>query len=349
MLTLARPDGHHFSVSSVSWYPADSALLLTAGLDGLLKTWDANAGMVAESFDMRSRVWSLSLSPLHCLAAVGCEDGSVRLYDMNSGTTLHQLGEGHCGEAVWALSWSPTFDYHLLSGACDGTARLWDVRRWGASLAVLDMERTMALADGEQGEEILMHSQAIADVNGLPAADIDNHTNIPTISSQGGERLGAAQRAARSATPDPAAATAARGVGAHAGAVTGLTATPDGLYWLSAGTDDAVRCWDAGSLCNTLRHFPSAYNRARRPRRLAITAGGEAVFAPSGSAVLGWSVETGGSLCTLRGGHFEAVNACLWNSVGQELYSAGDDRLVLTWTLEGGAGGTEDDDDAWTD
>ena len=34
---------------------------------------------------------------------------------------------------------------------------------------------------------------------------------------------------------------------AHGGSVTGVHPTPHGLYWLSAGTDDRVRLWDAAS------------------------------------------------------------------------------------------------------
>ncbi|KAK2077384.1 hypothetical protein QBZ16_004229 [Prototheca wickerhamii] len=324
--------GHRFAVSAVAWYPRDSALVLTAGLDGAVKTWDANAGVVAESFDMGSRVWALALSRLHCLAAVGCEDGSVRLYDLASGTTLHQLGEGHDRAAVWAAAWSPTAEHQLLTGAADGTARLWDVRRWGGSLAVLDFERTSG-------------SEAVSDEAGERLGESMAFATRPDRSAPSRVGSSFASWAARSAVPDPAAQARARGARAHAGPITGLAATPDGRHWLTAGGDDALRCWDAAALTNTLRHFPGAFNRARRPKRLALALAGDAVFAPSGSAALGWDVATGAALCTLRGGHFESINACLWNEATQELYSAGDDRLVLCWGHEGAGAGDEEDED----
>jgi hypothetical protein len=38
----ARGAGHAFRVSSVTWYPADSGLFLSAGHDHIVKLWDTN-------------------------------------------------------------------------------------------------------------------------------------------------------------------------------------------------------------------------------------------------------------------------------------------------------------------
>ncbi|RMZ56155.1 hypothetical protein APUTEX25_004579 [Auxenochlorella protothecoides] len=131
--------------------------------------------------------------------------------------------------------------------------------------------------------------------------------------------------------------------------VTGaLALTRDGLRVVSAGADDAVRAWDGASFRNTLVNFAGAFNRARRPRQLALARDPDALFLPSGSAVLGYDLRSGAALCTLRGGHHEAVHACVWSEAGGgTLYTGGADRLVLTWRPRAGRG--EDEEDAWSE
>lgn len=54
---------------------------------------------------------------------------------MASGAFSHTL-LGHTAE-VTSLDWSPTNEYHLVSGSADRTLRVWDIRRAG-SFMLLD-------------------------------------------------------------------------------------------------------------------------------------------------------------------------------------------------------------------
>ena len=64
-----------------------------------------------------------------------------------------------------------------------------------------------------------------------------------------------------------------------------MVPTPDGLHWLSAGTDDRVRKWDAASRRHLLVHFAGAYNRASKARQLAVSDDSSTLFHPSGSVI----------------------------------------------------------------
>lgn len=49
----------------------------------------------------------------------------------------------HCfaADAVWAVQWSATSEWVVITGGCDGAIRLWDVRRAGC-FSILDHNKS---------------------------------------------------------------------------------------------------------------------------------------------------------------------------------------------------------------
>lgn len=78
---------------------------------------------------------------------------------------------------------------------------------------------------------------------------------------------------------------ASSAVRAHSGAVSCVMPTPDGLYWLTAGTDSSLRLWDAMHWHNRLVNYSQTHNHAIRARQLAVGEEGLTVFHPSGSMI----------------------------------------------------------------
>ncbi|EFN57592.1 hypothetical protein CHLNCDRAFT_20970, partial [Chlorella variabilis] len=141
-ITKQAPQGHRFSVSAVAWYPVDSGLFVSGGYDCEAKVWDANTLQVVCSFSLGSRVYAAAMSATataHCLVAVGGGGSAVQLCDVVSGGFTHALA-GHRA-AVWALAWSPSSEWQLMTGGCDGQLRLWDIRRSGP-LHIFDQHDT---------------------------------------------------------------------------------------------------------------------------------------------------------------------------------------------------------------
>jgi len=288
-ITKQRPGSHKAAVTSAVWYPVDAGIFLSGGRDGEVKVWDANALELACSFPIGAAVHALAMSPVaseHCLVAVGSEEPDVTLCDIRSGGCAHRLS-GHRG-AVWAVAWSQTSEWEVVTGGREGQLRLWDIRRAG----------TRHMFD--------MHATA-----GGPAT-------ASVLSTAAGPSSGHGTGAGALAL-------------AHDAGITGVASSPDGLHWVSAGNDDRVRLWDSGTYANTLVHFRDTYNRASKPRQLAFTDDGAAVFHPSGSAIQVFDVRTGGTIRVLRGGHFESINACYWNPVAGELYSGANDNNIVVW------------------
>lgn len=51
---------------------------------------------------------------------------------------------------------------------------------------------------------------------------------------------------------------------AHSGRVTGILPTPDGLHWLTAGTDNRLRLWDTQHNYHLLVNYPLTFNSSMK-------------------------------------------------------------------------------------
>ena len=74
-----------------------------------------------------------------------------------------------------SVAWSPTNEYILASGDTNGTVRVWDVRKSGGTLGLLDMEDSVGIA-GHDGMGTGMRSRYTGKahngaVNGLSWTD----------------------------------------------------------------------------------------------------------------------------------------------------------------------------------
>ncbi|XP_023658857.1 DNA excision repair protein ERCC-8 [Paramormyrops kingsleyae] len=119
---------------------------------------------------------------------------------------------------------------------------------------------------------------------------------------------------------------------AHNGRVNGLCFTADGLFLLSAGTDDRMRLWKAASGENTLVNYGKVANETRKGLKFAVSQGcsPEFAFVPCGSSVAVYALHTG-ELVTMLRGHYNNVDCCEFHPDYQELYSGGKDCNILAW------------------
>ena len=136
-------EGHAYAVNCVQWYPFDTGLFISGGMDGKVLLWDTNTLQVAQTLEVGQGVHAVHMSSraqAHQLIACASDSRDVRLCDPRSGATSHVLF-GH-RDAVWSVRWSPASEFALASGSVDGTVRVWDVRRAG-HLAVLDQHNDL--------------------------------------------------------------------------------------------------------------------------------------------------------------------------------------------------------------
>ncbi|KAG2809302.1 hypothetical protein PC112_g16565 [Phytophthora cactorum] len=124
--------------------------------------------------------------------------------------------------------------------------------------------------------------------------------------------------------------------------VTSLAYTPDGRFLLSNGMDEKLRLWNATSGEHQFMNYEGvrrAQPRAARNVQMAVVQEGGAwestlVFVPNGSegALSSYRVfgDSGAPLASATA-HYQQITACLYRKTTRELYSAGEDGLIMKW------------------
>lgn len=137
--------GHKFGITSMSFYPFDAAAFLSTSYDQTLKLWSTETAAVSASFALGYKVYTHAISPVadHLLVACGTQHPTVRLADLRSGSSVQSLA-GHTS-AVLATAWSPRHEHVLASGSVDGTVRIWDIRRAGGAIGLLNKDDSLGL------------------------------------------------------------------------------------------------------------------------------------------------------------------------------------------------------------
>ncbi|KAI1381028.1 WD40 repeat-like protein [Hypoxylon crocopeplum] len=136
---------HKFGITHLSFYPFDSAAFLSTSYDQTLKVWATERASLSASFSLGYKIYTHATSSIasHLLVACGTQHPAVRLVDLRSGSNVQNLAS-HKG-AILATSWSPRHEHVLATGSVDGTVKIWDIRRAGGVIGMLDHEDSLGL------------------------------------------------------------------------------------------------------------------------------------------------------------------------------------------------------------
>ena len=291
--------GHSGTLLSTSYSP-DSSRIVSGGIDGTVRQWDATTGAPVGSplEGHRGRVRSVSYSPDGSRIVSGGEDGTVRQWDAGDGSPQGPRMEGH-GGAVLSVSYSPDGS-RIVSGGHDDAVYQWDTEDGGALLVFAER----------------VHRGEVWSVSYSP-----DGTRIVSGGHDGTVRQWDAEDGTLVGPP----------LEGHGDLALSVSYSPDGSRIVSGGRDGTVRQWDAGDgtpVGPPLEgHRGEVWSVSYSPDGSRIVSGGR------DGTVRQWNSEDGtplGPPVEELGGQVRSVS---YSPDGHQIVSGGYDGRVRQWDV----------------
>jgi len=251
---------HTDDIYAAVWSP-DSSRLATAGLDGIVRIWDAVSGSLLKSCVDRpgDAIFDAAWSPDGRHVATG--SGLVAIWDPTEGTLVRTLAENDSSTKT-TLAWSPD-STRLATGAANNTAKVWDattgallhtIQHSGFVGAVAWSPDGTRLATGSYDDTCKIWNTA----NWSLLFSLSHASAVDAVSwSRDGSRLATACWDNTASVWNTANGSRLRRLTGHAGLLTGVAWSPDGQLLATASYDQTARVWDAAA-GTTLATLPAA-------------------------------------------------------------------------------------------
>lgn len=278
-------------------------------------------------------VWSVGFNQDSSTVAMGVEDGTVRLWDLQS-QNVKSTFTAHRG-IVWSTQYSKSGELLATSGD-DGYIKLWKpsqskpFRSFKHPNAVRGMtfahdDRTLYAGDRDgnlrawslDSDTPLLEAQQPGVVYSVVISPDDE-----TVATAGSDKVVRLWNAKTLTEKLP--------LEGHSGPVNGLSFNHDGRRLASVGWDKTVRIWDTGSgaiVKSWQAHDGDIWGVRFSPDGTQLATGGH-----DGALKL-WNAETGDLLATYVG-HNVAIHTVAFNQDGTLLASGGRDGAARIWKVE---------------
>jgi WD40 repeat protein/transcriptional regulator with XRE-family HTH domain len=285
---------------------------------------------------------ALAFSPDERTLASGSEDGSVKLWDVESGALLWS---GWHTKVTLCLAFSPDGSL-LASGSQDGSVRLWnpklgtpveDIPHPGPVFSLAWSPDGRLLASGDVAGTIRLWERQ----QSRPARlwqTLSGHTTLVRglTFAPDGSVLASASWDSTVKLWELESSRCLETLVGHTERVQALAWSPDGGTLASGGWDTTIRLWD-GKL-GTLRAV--LLGHSGNVQSLAFTPESRHLLSGSADGTLRlWEVESSQCVRVMQGS-VATLYDLDWSPDGSQLVSVGTDTLVTLWDVAGGRGGT---------
>ena len=259
------------------------------------------------------------------------EDGTARLWDIETGTLLHTLQHGR---KVWKAHFSLDGQW-VVTASADKTARLWDTKtgkelhtlehegevwnarfsRDGRWVATASMDTTARLWEAQTGKllQTLEHDDKVGE-----ARFSSDGRWVATASMDTTARLWEAQTGKLLQTLE------------HDDKVWDASFSPDGQWVVTASEDGMARLWEAqtGKLLQTLEHDDKVWDASFSPD------GQWVMTASADKTARLWDSQTGTRLHTLQ--HDDDVIHASFSHDGKWMVTSSEDGTAALWETQSG-------------
>ncbi|NEO07283.1 caspase family protein, partial [Moorena sp. SIO3I8] len=286
-------------------------------------------------------VTNIAFSPDGKQILSGSDDGTVRLWDTETGQLIHTL-EGHT-DTVYEIAFSPD-GQQILSGSSDNTVRLWDTET-GQLIHTLEGHTSLVsdIAFSPDGKQILSGSWDTTvrlwdTETGLTLHTLEGHTSrVEAIAfSPDGKQILSGSHDNTVRLWDTDSGTLIHTLEGHTSFVTEIAFSPDGKQILSGSHDNTVRLWDtdSGTLIHTLES-PTDWITD-----IAFSPDGKQIISGSNdNTVCLWDTESGQLIHKLEGhikNQLSSVTDIAFSPDGQQILSGSKDSTVRLWDTDSG-------------
>ncbi|KAG9092618.1 hypothetical protein FS749_015567 [Ceratobasidium sp. UAMH 11750] len=264
-------------------------------MEGAQQEWTPCLRTISTEIEIRAAVFS----PNGRRIATGSPDGTVGVWDAETGTALLEPIRGHSG-GVQSIAFSHD-SRHIVSGALDRSVRVWDAETGVALLGPLQghSDRVRSVAFSPNGHRIVSGS------DDKTVRTWDAETGVELLQLQG-----------------------------HSNAVRSVVFSPDGHHVVSGSFDKTVRMWDADTgvallepLCG---HSAQVFSVAFSPD------GGRIVSGSEDKTIRIWDAETGAALLQPLRGQSDGVLSVAFSPDCHLIFSGSSDNTVRIWDAETG-------------
>ncbi|KAF7362706.1 WD-REPEATS-REGION domain-containing protein [Mycena venus] len=277
-----------------------------------------------------NQIYSVAFSPDGKYIVSGSYDGTVRIWDAESGVPLGKPLEGH-HDGVTSVSYSPD-GKHIVSGSYDCTVCVWDAETGAALHGLLEghTDVVLSVVFSPDGKLIVSGSGD----NTMHVWDAETGAARYKLFER---HISQVQFTSSSVTKQhmekwPATITILAG---HTHQVYSVAFSPDGKHIVSGAYDRTIQIWDAESgvpLGEPLEgHTDGVTSVSYSPNGKHIVSGSY------DHTVRIWDAKTGAALCGPLEGHTDIVLSVAFSPDGKLIISGSGDHTARVWDAETGA------------
>lgn len=303
----ATPEGHTRHVTTCTFSP-EGRSIVSGGLDGTLKLWDAETGRCEATLEGHGgEIFACAFSPDGRRLVSGSADHTLQLRDAEAGRCQAIL-KGH-GGPIRACAFSPD-SQTIVSGSDDKSLKFWQAPMGvevGISPSVLDVD--YFLQPPPTGHTAPVTSCAFS----------PDGRRVVSASGDGTLKLWNAWTHACEATLE-----------GHGAWVAACAYSPSGETIVSAGHDKALKLWDA----HTCTQLGTLEGHTDKVTACAYSPDGETIISASEDKTLRlWDAHSGAELLSLS--FADGLLTCAFSPLGRRVCCGGSGGSVYILELSG--------------